>query len=487
MKVGILTLYSAFNCGAYLQAYALQKSIKGLGHDVEFINLSNKSSNLKRLRTMLSKSPAKMAFNLSKYKAFHHAWKSLNISDESYSKTRSYYDAIVIGAGAAGLMCAGTAAGFGKSVLVLDHADKVGKKILISGGGRCNFTNRFTTANNFISANPHFCKSALARFSADDFISWVKLSGIDFHERRHGQLFCDDSAHDILAMLLQPCRDLGVRISTCTEIQSVQKKDHFLVNTSKGSFKSDVLVIAAGGLSIPKMGATPFGLKVAESFGLHIIAPVAGLVPFTFTGKTKEDLKALAGISLDVRASNRGQSFTEAMLFTHRGLSGPAMLQISSYWKPGDTLSINLLPDIDITARINQKRQQRAQAKLTTVLSELLPKRLVQLLMKDYPGESRLQQLSKKQIIALGHLLHSWQLKPNGTEGYRTAEVTVGGIDTDELSSKTMMSKKVPGLYFIGEVVDVTGHLGGFNFQWAWSSAYAAGTAIEPQTKLRAI
>jgi len=389
-----------------------------------------------------------------------------------------HYDVIIIGAGAAGLMCAGTAAGFGKSLLVLDHADKVGKKILISGGGRCNFTNRFTTAANYISANPHFCKSALARFSADDFIAWVKQSGIAFHERSHGQLFCDDSARDILAMLLQPCHDFDVHISTRTSIHSLQKNKLFELNTNKGDFTADALVIASGGLSIPKMGATPFGLKAAESFGLHIIAPVAGLVPFTFTGQEKEGLKTLAGISLDVQVSCRGKSFTEAMLFTHRGLSGPAILQISSYWKPGDTLSINLLPDLDIVALLHQKRQQRAQAQLATVLSELLPKRLVQLLLKDYPGDSRLQQLSDNQLMQLASMLHAWQLKPNGTEGYRTAEVTVGGVDTSELSSKTMMSKQVPGLYFIGEVVDVTGHLGGFNFQWAWSSGYAAGTAI---------
>jgi len=388
------------------------------------------------------------------------------------------YDTIIIGAGAAGLMCAGTAAGYGKSVLVLDHADKPGKKILISGGGRCNFTNRFTTAANFISANPHFCKSALARFSADDFIGWVKQSRIQFHERNHGQLFCDDSARDILDMLLQPCREFGVRIATQTEILSVEKKQQFMLKTSKGDFRADTLVVATGGLSIPKMGATGFGLKLAESFGLHIIPPVAGLAPFTFTGKEKEDLKALAGISLDVRVLCRNQSFTEAMLFTHRGLSGPAMLQISSYWQPGDLLLIDVLPNRDVAAFLKQKQQQRPQAQLATVLSELLPKRLVQLLMKDYPGENRLRQLSEKQLLQFAGLLHGWPLKPNGTEGYRTAEVTVGGIDTNELSSKTMMSKKVSGLYFIGEVVDVTGHLGGHNFQWAWSSAYAAAMAI---------
>jgi len=388
------------------------------------------------------------------------------------------YDTIIIGAGAAGLMCAGTVAGFGKSVLVLDHAEKVGKKILISGGGRCNFTNRFCSPANFISANPHFCKSALARFSADDFIDRVKQSGISYHEREHGQLFCDESARDILDMLLQPCRDFGVMLATQTEILSVEKKEQFMLKTSKGDFSADSLVIATGGLSIPKMGATGLGLKLAESFGLNVVSPVAGLAPFTFTGKEKEALKALAGISLDVRVTCRNQSFTEAMLFTHRGLSGPAMLQISSYWQPGDALLIDLLPDMDAVAFLKQKQQQRPQAQLATILSELLPKRLVQLLMKDNPGENRLRQLSEKQVQAFASLLHGWILKPNGTEGYRTAEVTVGGVDTDELSSKTMQSKKISGLYFIGEVVDMTGHLGGHNFQWAWSSGYAAGMAV---------
>jgi len=395
-----------------------------------------------------------------------------------HNAAMQHYNVIIIGAGAAGLMCAGTAASYGKSVLVLDHAEKAGKKILISGGGRCNFTNRFCSPANFISANPHFCKSALARFAADDFIDWVKGSDIQFHERSHGQLFCDDSAQQIFDMLLQPCHDFGVQIATQTDILSVEKKEHFILKTSKGNFSADALVVATGGLSIPKMGATGFGLKLAESFGLHVTPPVAGLAPFTFTGKEKEALKALAGISLDVRVMCRDYVFSEAMLFTHRGLSGPAMLQISSYWQPGDALLIDLLPDMDVADFLKQKQQQRPQAQLVTVLSELIPKRLAQLLMKDYPGENRLRQLSEKQLLQFAGLLHGWQLKPNGTEGYRTAEVTVGGVDTDELSSKTMESKKISGLYFIGEVVDVTGHLGGHNFQWAWSSGYAAGMAI---------
>ncbi len=392
------------------------------------------------------------------------------------------YDIIIIGAGAAGLMCAATSAPLGKSVLILEKAEKSGKKILISGGGRCNFTNRLTGPNNFISTNPHFCKSALARFSAHDFISMVEAAGIAYHERKHGQLFCDDSAGDILDMLLKPCHAHGVDIKLNANITHIEQ-DHqageqrFTIESNQGSFSARNLVIATGGLSIPKMGATPFGITIAEQFGLNIIQPVAGLVPFTFTGSEKESLQALAGISLDVRVSCRGQAFSEAMLFTHRGLSGPAMLQISSYWQPGDAIAINLLPDLEKNALLSLKKQ-RPQAQLGTVLSELLPKRLVQLLMAGEIGESKMCQISDKQLNLVTLLLQDWQLKPNGTEGYRTAEVTLGGVDTNALSSKTMQSKKVPGLYFIGEVVDVSGHLGGFNFQWAWSSGYAAGMAI---------
>ncbi len=388
------------------------------------------------------------------------------------------YDIIIIGAGAAGLMCAATAAGLGKSVLLLDHAEKAGKKILISGGGRCNFTNRFTTANNFISNNPHFCKSALARFSAQDFIDMVEAAGIAYHERKHGQLFCDDSANDILEMLMAPCREHGVTIQLNTKVNTITEKNHqFTLESDRGTFSCTALVIASGGLSIPKMGATPFGITLAERFGLNIIQPVAGLVPFTFTGQEKDALKSLAGISLDISVNCRGHVFNEAMLFTHRGLSGPAMLQISSYWQPGDTLSINLLPDLGGHALLDFK-QQRPDAQLSTILSELLPKRLVHLLMTGEIGATKMRQINDKQLHHVTALLQNWQLKPNGTEGYRTAEVTVGGVDSNELSSKTMQSKKIPGLYFIGEVVDVTGHLGGFNFQWAWSSGYAAAMAI---------
>lgn len=395
-----------------------------------------------------------------------------------HNRAMDSYDVIVIGAGAAGLMCAGTAATCGKSVLLLDHAEKVGKKILISGGGRSNFTNRTVTASNYLSHNPHFCKSALSRFTAADFITMVEEAGIAYHERDHGQLFCDESAKQIVEMLLHPCREHGVKIQLQTTITAVKKSDHFELTTDKGLFHAESLVIATGGLSIPRMGATAFGLKLAEQFGLKIIPPVAGLAPFTFTGREKEALQALAGISVDVAVRCRGKIFREAMLFTHRGLSGPAMLQISSYWQPGDEIEIDLLPGEEISSFLKLKKHSRPLAQLSTVLAERLPKRLVQLLTSGYIDETRMQQLSDNQITQLADQLHHWRLKPNGTEGYRTAEVTVGGVDTNELSSKTMESRKVSGLYFIGEVVDVTGHLGGFNFQWAWSSGYTAGLAV---------
>lgn len=387
------------------------------------------------------------------------------------------YDVIVIGAGAAGLMCAGTAAKYGRSVLLLDHAEKVGKKIAISGGGRCNFTNREVSAANFISCNPHFCKSALSRFSATDFINMIEAAGIKYHEREHGQLFCDGSAREVVDMLLQLCKKHDVDIRLQTNIADVRKKRAVEVESDRGMFCASSLVVATGGLSIPKIGASPFGLRLAQQFGLQVIPPVAGLVPFTFSGKEKEQLQQLAGVSARVAVSCGGKSFAGAMLFTHRGLSGPAVLQISSYWSPGCELEVNLLPEADIRWLLCDKRQARPQAKLSTVLSELLPKRLAHLLCAGYIGDNRMGQLSDKQINKAVDLLHCWRLKPSGTEGYRTAEVTVGGVDTSELSSKTMQSKKVPGLYFIGELVDVTGHLGGFNLQWAWSSGYVAGLA----------
>jgi len=392
-------------------------------------------------------------------------------------KTRAF-DAIIIGAGAAGLMCAAVAGKRGKRILLLDHAEKAGKKILISGGGRCNFTNKFTTADNFISANPHFCKSALARFSAADFLALVEAHGIAWHERDHGQLFCDHSARDILDMLLAECRAGDVSMMMNSTVESINSQQGFRVTTNRGNFSTNKLIIASGGLSIPKMGATPFALKIAEQFGLNIIPPRASLVPLTFTGVEKEALKSLAGISLDVLVHCAKKSFREAMLFTHRGLSGPAILQISSYWQAGEHIHIDLLPDTDIAAQIADWQQKRPQANLSTALSTLLPKRLAQHLCTSLIRDAKLESMQAKQIEKTAATLHDWQLKPNGSEGYRTAEVTVGGVDTDELSSSDMQAKKQSGLYFIGEAVDVTGHLGGFNFQWAWSSAYACGMAL---------
>ena len=396
------------------------------------------------------------------------------------SPTQQTYDVVIIGAGAAGLMCAATAGARNRSVLLIDHAVKAGSKILISGGGRCNFTNLNAGAGDFLSDNPHFCKAALARFSPHDFIAMLDRHGIGWHERDHGQLFCNHSARDVVDMLLLECANAGAELLTGTDIRRIERlagsPGRFRLGTGRGDFSCDSLVIATGGLSIPKIGASNFGLKVAEQFGIAIRPPRPGLVPFTFTGPEKAALAGLAGISLEVVAGCRGKQFREAMLFTHRGLSGPAMLQISSYWQPGDTLQIDLLPDTDIAAFLHDQRQRHPQAMLSTALAHRLPRRLVQMLTAGIPLQDRkLQQLNERNMADIDAALHCWQLKPNGTEGYRTAEVTVGGIDTGELSSKTMACRKVPGLYFIGEVVDVTGHLGGFNFQWAWASGHAAG------------
>jgi len=396
------------------------------------------------------------------------------------SESSPSYDAIIIGAGAAGLMCAAVAGRRGLRILLLDHAEKPGKKILISGGSRCNFTNLYATHENFLCSNPHFCKSALSRFSAADFISMVEARGIAYHERLHGQLFCNESARDIVEMLLDACRDGGVTLRMKTEVSSVTRIDTgFSLSTNAGDFQCRQLVIASGGLSLPKIGASAFGLKLAEQFGLPVLAPRAGLVPFTFTGADMQALKELAGISLDVRVSCRGTAFSEAMLFTHRGLSGPAILQISSYWQPGDTISVDLLPGHDIAAELEASQAAHPQAQLSTMLSHMLPKRLVRLLCDSgLIRDRKMEKLNAAERELIAQQLHQWQLNPAGTEGYRTAEVTLGGVDTDALSSKDMQVKNIPGLYFIGEVVDVTGHLGGFNFQWAWSSGHACGMAL---------
>ena len=389
------------------------------------------------------------------------------------------FDAIVLGAGAAGLMCAGTAAAQGVSLLLLDHAVKAGEKIRISGGGRCNFTNRHLSPANYISRNPHFCKSALARFSNHDFIAMVEAAGIAYHEREHGRLFCNDSAQQIVEMLLAPCRARAVRMQLATSVESVQRQGElFVLRSSRGTFAAPKLVVATGGLSIPKMGATPLGLKIAESFALPIVPVRAGLVPFTFAGSERERLQSLAGISLEVAATCRGQTFREALLFTHRGLSGPAMLQLSSYWLPGDAISIDLLPGVDLAVWVAERRQSGTQAQFGTLLPELLPRRLVQLIADSLPLHLPLPQLSARQIEQAVGQLHAWRLTPSGTEGYRTAEVTLGGVDTALLNSRSMACNTVPGLHFIGEVVDVSGQLGGYNFQWAWSSGHAAGMAL---------
>ncbi|MDQ6955879.1 MAG: NAD(P)/FAD-dependent oxidoreductase [Mariprofundaceae bacterium] len=388
------------------------------------------------------------------------------------------YDVIVIGAGAAGLMCAAEAGKRGRSVLIVDHAEKAGKKILISGGGRCNFTNLYASADDFLSKNPHFCKSALARFTQYDVLDMFEKQGIAWHEREHGQLFCDESAKQVVNMLLEKCSKHAVIIQLNCHIDEIIQNKGFDVHTNQGLMHCESLVIATGGLSIPKMGATGFGYQIARQFDLTIVETEAGLVPFRLTGKIHDSLKALAGISLPVVASCGGQSFCEAMLFTHRGISGPAMLQISSYWHAGEPIEVNLLPDLDVRTWLQEQKTLRGKQHVRTVLADILPKRLVLHWCECHIPDKPLQALSESDLDVIVSQLHAWQLKPAATEGYRTAEVTLGGVDTACLSSKTMQARDVEGLYFIGEVVDVTGHLGGFNFQWAWASGYCAGQFV---------
>ncbi|RUO18850.1 aminoacetone oxidase family FAD-binding enzyme [Aliidiomarina haloalkalitolerans] len=396
------------------------------------------------------------------------------------TNTAAVYDVIVIGAGAAGLMTAITAANRGRSVLLLDHAKQAGKKILISGGGRCNFTNLYASPENYLSQNPHFCKSALKRYTQWDFIALVDKHQIPWHEKTLGQLFCDHSAKDIVNMLLSECRQAGVKVQLRTEIFGVSNQNEgYQLATSQGDFQANKLIVACGGLSMPKLGATPFGYKLAEQFGHSIIPVRAGLVPFTLHERDKEQLAELSGVATDVVASNDRTSFREALLFTHRGVSGPAILQISSYWLPGERVSINLLPDQDLYSWLQEAKQSQPRVLLSNALSQLLPKRLVQVLAR-YAGwpDQRLADLSNSTMQAIAHSLNEWPLLPNGTEGYRTAEVTLGGVNVDEISSKTMESKLQPGLFFVGEVLDVTGWLGGYNFQWAWSSGWVAGQSV---------
>ena len=387
-------------------------------------------------------------------------------------------DVLVLGGGAAGLMCAITAAQRGRHVIVLEGSNRVGKKILMSGGGRCNFTNLHCEPSRFLSHNPHFCKSALSRYTQHDFIALVEKHGIPYHEKTLGQLFCDKSSKDIVAMLLSECDDAGVIIETNVEIGEVRKDDTFTVSTDRGNYSSDALVVATGGLSIPKMGATGFGYELARQFGLHVHDTHAGLVPFTFSGAVHDMTTRLSGVSTWASLTASGTEFTENILFTHRGLSGPAALQISSYWKPGEDLLIDLLPGKDAGGHLLAAKVEQPRAVLRNVLSNDLPRRLVaelQALWWPQQADTPLAELRNDFLEEIGNKLNAWTVRPAATEGYRTAEVTLGGVDTNELSSQTMAAKKVPGLYFIGEVVDVTGHLGGFNFQWAWASGYAAG------------
>lgn len=384
------------------------------------------------------------------------------------------YDALILGGGAAGLMCAIEAGKRGRRVAVLERAERLGKKILISGGGRCNFTNIHCSATSFISANPHFAKSALARYTPADFVALVEKHGIPYHEKTLGQLFCDHSAQDILNMLEKECRESGVQLFVKTAIQEVTRSDEFVVRAGEREFRAPALVVATGGLSIPKMGATGFGYDLARQFGLAIRDTRPGLVPLLFGAEDGRRYTDLAGVSAEVIATCEGQHFREKMLVTHRGLSGPAILQISSYWKTTESILIDLAPDQEITAGLLEATMPRSIASLRTALRRSVPNRLADRWLEIHEPRS----LTNTSLQELERKIHQWALVPVGTEGYGKAEVTAGGVDTDELSAKTMESRKVPGLFFIGEVVDVTGQLGGFNFQWAWASGASAGQAL---------
>jgi predicted Rossmann fold flavoprotein len=406
---------------------------------------------------------------------------------------KQVWDVIVLGAGAAGLMCALTAGKRGKHVLVLEKSNKVGKKILMSGGGRCNFTNLYAEPDNFLSNNPHFCKSALSRYSQWDFIELVNRHQIPYHEKTLGQLFCDNSSKDILAALLDECQAANVTIETLANITTVEKPSHFKLTGSIDrnaiTLKCDSLIVATGGLSIPSLGGSDFGYQIAKQFD-HLVLPLrAGLVPFTFTDGFKLLSEKLSGSSVPASVTVDNRTFNENILFSHRGLSGPAILQISSYWREGKTIRIDLMPTLDAQQYLQDEKQNQPKLLLRNILSQQLPRKLVLELESLWwpdkaeksagmPAENPIAQMNDQLLNTIAKNLNAWQLKPAGTEGYRTAEVTLGGIDTNELSSKTMMSNKVEQLYFIGEAIDVTGHLGGFNFQWAWSSGYASGISV---------
>ncbi|KDA94359.1 NAD(P)/FAD-dependent oxidoreductase [Pantoea agglomerans] len=391
------------------------------------------------------------------------------------------FDVIIIGAGAAGLFCAAQAGQRGRRVLLLDNGKKPGRKILMSGGGRCNFTNLYTEPAAYLSHNPHFCKSALARYTQWDFIDLVNRHGIAWHEKTLGQLFCDDSAQQIVDLLLAECDKGNVTLRLRSEVLSVARDESgYTLQLNGSTVQAEKLVIASGGLSMPGLGATPFGYKIAEQFGLSVFPTRAALVPFTLHKPLLEQLQTLSGVALETTIDAQdGTRFKEAMLFTHRGLSGPAVLQISSYWLPGEFVTIDLSPATPLEAFLTAQREAHPNLSLKNSLAKILPKRLVEVLqaLKVVP-DITLKQLNSKQQTDLAQTLHAWRIQPNGTEGYRTAEVTLGGVDTTQLSSKTMEARAVPGLYFIGEVADVTGWLGGYNFQWAWSSAWACAQAL---------
>lgn len=389
-------------------------------------------------------------------------------------------DIVVVGGGAAGLMCAITASQRGRKTIVLEGSNKIGKKILMSGGGRCNFTNLHTDPSRFISSNPHFCRSALSRYTQWDFIALVEKHGIPYHEKTLGQLFCDRSSKDIVAMLLHECESAGVTIFTRCEDMTVASGAVFIIGCNRGEFQCESFVVATGGLSIPKMGASDAGYRLARQFGLRVLDTRAALVPFTFTGSMHEMTERLSGVSCKVTLMTNGREFTEDILFTHRGLSGPAALQASSYWHPGDEIMVNLLPSIDAGEWLLRAKNEQPKSLLRTILSKSLPRALVvelQTLLWSEISEHPLREISDDWLRRIASGLRRWAIRPAATEGYRTAEVTLGGIDTNELSSRTMESNKHAGLYFIGEALDVTGHLGGYNFQWAWSSGWAAGQA----------
>ena len=391
----------------------------------------------------------------------------------------NFHDVIILGAGAAGLMCAAVAGQRGRKVLLLEQSRYPGEKIRISGGGRCNFTNLHTSPANFLSDNPRFCNSALNGYTQSDFIALVESYGIAYHEKTRGQLFCDGSSRQIIEMLLEECGKASVQLRLGVRVAAIAKNENgFAVVADQGEHRCRSLVVATGGPSIPKMGSSGFGYKIAEQFGLKIVPPRAALVPLTFDAALLAQFKDLSGVSVDAVVSRGKISFDEALLFTHRGLSGPAILQISSYWRDGDDIIVDMAPGIDVLAGLKRLRGDHPRQEMATALAGFLPKRLARTIADVTGGPERIADFSDMHLLNVAAAVKQWRVRPNGTEGYRTAEVTLGGVDTSGLSSKTFETRSIPGLHFIGEVVDVTGHLGGFNFQWAWSSGYAAGRHV---------